>query len=155
MVVESYYYYTIYIIGDIMTREDFVNIKYFTSNEIEATGANIKDVQYELIHSLDRLRVLIGKPIKLQFNGLTTGKHKAKEHPNGLACDIYIIDLSAEDAVKVSLMAASVGFRGIGIYWNGKMWSFHLDLRKTFTTWYGGKPLPGYSWNYKELTFKK
>lgn len=138
-----------------MQARDFEQVKYFTQQEIESTGANIDDVQYVLIEKLSELREAIDRPIKLQKNGITSGKHSAIEHKAGLAIDFYIADLNDYDVVKVILIASEIGFKGIGVYWNGRMWSFHLDLRPELKTWLGTKNEPGYAWEYKQLKFHK
>ncbi|MBU2249106.1 MAG: hypothetical protein KKD77_20330, partial [Gammaproteobacteria bacterium] len=100
----------------------------------------LKDVQYKLIYKLDVFRELIGLPVKLLLNGLTTGDHVAVWHKKGLAVDITIrgeIDLF--EAIKSAWVA---GFRGVGIYWNGKAYSFHLDLRGAFSLWKAVKDKP-------------
>lgn len=112
----------------------------FTPAEIEDTGANLKDVQKETIISIQKFRIYIRRRVKLLRNGITTGRHKASEHPRGLAIDGYL--LPEDGFIDVHLIfkgALEAGFRGIGIYWNQVLYSFHLDLRKIRAHWCGVK----------------
>lgn len=137
-----------------MKYSDFDYINYFTSKEIEDTGASIEDVQYLTINYLDRLRSLVGKPIKILKNGLTTGNHASKTHTEGYAVDFYVVgNLSHSEAVKVALMGVSVGFRGIGVYLNQSgVYSFHFDIRNKFSTWKATKNSFN-KWSYETLEF--
>lgn len=136
-----------------MKHTDFVHIQYFTAREIENTGANIADVEYDLIHNLDRLRQMLKKKIYLLPNGLTTGNHSSKEHPEGIAGDFTIQGITAKDVVKVVVLASYIGFKGIGVYRNENgAYSFHMDLRNELALWKGTKYEDG-GWNYSSLTF--
>ncbi len=141
-----------------MKKEDFAvwGITHFTPEEIQATGADLDKVQGKLIIAMEEFRKVLGRPFVLVKDGMTTGNHKAPEHAGGLAVDGYVPGLdgkddpiTSEDVFKAALKA---GFRGIGIYWNGALYSFHLDLRKDFSFWTGTKPTPGKpGWNYGKL----
>lgn len=141
-----------------MHRQDFHDwkIKYFTPEEFESTGAILDHVQLQLALAMDRFRGYMGRPFALIKHGMTTGKHKAPEHATGLAVDGYVPrlddphdNIKAEDVFKDALLA---GFRGIGVYWNGRIYSFHLDLRPDFSFWTGNKPSPGAGdWKYGKL----
>ncbi|GEM_PF-2089285 len=140
-----------------MNRHDFKDwgIKHFTAEEIEATGADIAKVQLSLVVAMDRFRGYLGRPFNLIKDGMTTGKHKAPEHPSGLAVDGFVPGLdgitspiTAEDVLKCAVKA---GFHGIGIYWNGLIYSFHLDLRPEYSFWTGTKKPGGGSWEYGKL----
>lgn len=136
-----------------MIHTDFIHLNHFTASEIEKTGAFIEDVKYELMYNTNRLRELIGKPIILLPNGLTTGKHKSEYHIIGEAVDFYIEDLTDKEAVMVCFLASAIGFRGIGVYKNKKgVYSFHMDLRSKFGIWKGIKNKSN-TWKYKDLTF--
>lgn len=136
-----------------MKHTDFVHIQYFNAREVENTGAKIEDVEYELIHNLDRLRQMLKKRIHLLPNGLTTGKHSSKEHKEGKAVDFTIQGITAKDVVKVVVLSSSIGFKGIGVYRNEKgAYSFHMDLRNEVALWKGTK-YEGGGWNHSGLTF--
>jgi hypothetical protein len=106
-----------------MERVDFLdwNIKHFTPEEIEATGADLKRVQRVLVIAMDQFRGFLGRPFTLIKHGMTTGIHKAPEHPAGLAVDGFIPGLDGVDdpftAEHVFKAALKAGFRGIGVYW--------------------------------------
>ena len=125
-----------------MIKEDFktFNIHNFSPSEVEATGANINDVKIKTIVSLQSFREFVRRKVLLIKNGITTGIHKATEHQEGLAVDCYLDPLdgsiSIHDIFKGALTA---GFHGIGIYWNGAIYSFHFDHRSRFAFWVGVK----------------
>ena len=131
-----------------MTKSDFVNygIVCFSASEIIATGAQLKDVQARLIQHLDRLRRLLGTPIYLVKNGLTTGSHTSELHADGLAVDCTMGCIEPNAILKTALEA---DFRGIGFYWNKKWTSVHLDLRPAHAFWIGVKK--GSKWSYRAL----
>jgi hypothetical protein len=134
-----------------MLSENFKSLKFFTQREVEATGANIKDVQLGLMLGIDLFRGKIDALIHLLKNGMTTGDHKAEEHPKGEAIDFYF-DI-AMDIRKFIVTAILCGFRGIGIYINDKgQISFHLDLRPDLTIWKAKKNKKGI-WKYETISF--
>jgi len=137
-----------------MNRSDFVFIKRFTPEEIECTGANVEDVDFASLKMLDRLAILLGTPVYLIAGGITTGNHKSEYHKKGRAFDFHLGEITHETAVRVSLWAVYVGFRGVGIYINAKgAYSFHVDSRTTLSTWMGIKTTPRDSWQYESLRF--
>jgi len=113
-----------------MKSEDFESIKYFTEQEVLATGAKLVDVERTLIGRLDLLRAKLGCPIGL--NSLTTGRHVTQSyHYQGVAADIRI-PITMKPAAHVVVQAAiDIGFRGIGVY----TWGFHVDLRENCALW--------------------
>lgn len=139
-----------------MKKSDFEThlIENFTAKEVTDTGAALGDVQLNLMIALQRFRSLIKRRVKLIVNGMTTGKHKAIWHPQGLAADIYLLP---EDGIvpinHIFKSALAAGFKGIGIYYNGVMYSFHLDLRLDLDWWGGYKnPKKGIKdWKYYPL----
>lgn len=112
----------------------------FDQPEVELTGASLAEIQLRLMLSTQLFRTAIGRRVGLIRNGMTTGDHKAPWHPLGLAVDghLYADDGPVElsDIVKAALTA---GFKGIGVYWNGVQFSFHLDLRPDWDFWSGEK----------------
>jgi len=133
-----------------MTKKDFESIHHFTQKEIEATGAKIKDVKFELIKALDNLRGTLGVRMFLQKNGLTTGDHSSPEHAAGLAVDWYVT--TDFHPMMIMAMAVNVGFKIIGIYWNGKMLSYHTALSPYYKKpWLGRKDKPGDPWKYETV----
>jgi len=125
-----------------MLKSDFkkYNIYNFTSSEAEATGASLKDIQKETIISIQKFREYIRRRVLLLHNGITTGKHKAQEHPDGWAIDSYLVP--GDGPINIHLIfkgALTAGFRGIGVYWNQTLYSFHFDLRPVYAFWTGVK----------------
>ena len=130
-----------------MRETDFKKIKNFTKKEVERTGSSIDKVSFELIKKLDDFRDIAGSKIYLLQNGITTGLHKSIYHKNGQAVDFYMDkNLNEQVILEYALMC---GFSGIGIYWNGKKYSYHFDLRKYFKFWAGLKD--GKKWHYIPL----
>lgn len=135
-----------------MIKQDFETLDYFQANEIIATGAKLKDVQYELLFFLDRLRKKLGKPIYLCKNGLTTGMHKNKLHYEGLAADFSIANKNT-DVNLIFKACMETGFKGMGIYYsqNTKNYSFHIDRGKDYRFWTGYKKKGDRDWFYGNL----
>lgn len=137
-----------------MEEKDFAecDIKHFTKEEIERTGAKLADVKTELIIVLDDFRELAGRVVVLLPNGMTTGQHKAKEHPQGKAVDIGFRETDgAVDMQAMFISALEAGFTGIGIYWNGIAYSMHLDMRESYSFWKGTKNHGDTAWRYLPL----
>jgi len=118
-----------------MTPENFLMLNYFTQSEVESTGANIKDVKFELMFRLDAFRRDLGAPVYLLNNGLTTGKHSSPEHPNGEAADVCTGAIMP--VWTVYKCALKNQFRGFGVYWNGIAYSYHLDIGTEYRQWTG------------------
>ncbi len=118
-----------------MELKDFQNLPNFNENEVVATGASIANVQYSTLYMLQQARNILNAPINLLRNGLTSGGHKSILHPNGLAVDFTINDVTnSQDVIKVLL---TVGFKGVGVYhWKNGSVSFHADQRKTVGLWF-------------------
>lgn len=135
-------------------------ISNFTPEEIENTGAKLQDVKILLMCALQQVRTGIGRKVRLLYNGLTTGNHKAKEHPEGKAVDFYLDvgdgPINSFTIILVVIHAIRSGFNGIGIYWNGTTYSFHLDLRpiECFALWVGFKNKRSEGWKYITIVGK-
>ena len=108
----------------------------FTKKEIEDTGASIESIDKHSFRKLILLRKTLNKPIKLLYNGMTTGRHKSKGHPLGKA---YDITTGEEDYYKVFKCAIDAGFKKIGVYWNGSAYSYHLEDAEKCSFWSGTK----------------
>lgn len=125
-----------------MEKTDFKkhNIDNYTPDEVINTGAMLDDVQLRTMIALQTFRTILDRRVGILFNGMTTGKHKAKEHPMGLAVDGFLYpDDGVIDTSVIFKAAVTAGFKGIGIYWNGIQYSFHLDLRSDYGIWGGYK----------------
>jgi len=131
--------------------EDFSvhDIAVCTPNDIEATGANLKDVELETILLLNQYYLLVKRKIVLLPNGLTSGKHMSINHPRGRAVDIAFADTEGPlNIYKAWKKAIQAGWTGIGIYWNGTAYSMHLDRRKDVAFWAGTKAHREKNWRY-------
>jgi len=120
-----------------MRKSDFKKFApFFTWQEAARTGAKIKDIKVRLFMCLFRLRKLLGRRVKLIKNGLTTGRHKSLEHPDGMAADITFYIRDGE--INIGFLYACcvlAGFKGIGIYHNGRVYSVHLHIGKRLRRW--------------------
>ncbi len=139
-----------------MKREDFSHFEFFTLEEVEKTGADISRVKFKTMAAIDNARRMFGKPFHLLYNGMTSGKHTAKQHPNGEAIDFYVNGITPEEEVKLVIALAASGFHGIGIYRNkvGGV-SIHADTREEIATWYGRKTIEQPKRTMYALTFKE
>ena len=140
-----------------MKPEDFKKVRKFTQVEVERTGAKIEDVKAELIFGLDRVRLEVDRRIKPLKNGFTTGKHSSREHPDGKAVDFIFYEkdgvITQDTLYTLHKAGLDNGFMGFGFYFNGRVWSFHLDRRKVYAAWTGRKSAPGKgSWVYKRMS---
>jgi len=135
-----------------MKYEDFLNLRDFSPADVIATGATIESVQADTLYCLQNYATACARVIKLIKNGLTTGSHNAKEHPDGKAVDFYHSpDVSRADILGVVFKMICAGFNGIGIYFNGTIYSFHGDLRDKPTIWTGTKEKVGDPWKYNNI----
>lgn len=120
------------------------NINNFTPAEVCATGAYISDVKTETMIAIQKYREYIRRPVHLIKNGMTTGSHISKAHPEGYAVDFWLHPkdgpINIHQIYKGCLHA---GFRAFGIYWNQKIFSFHGEVsnpyRSDFARWIGVK----------------
>ena len=132
-----------------MQKVDFESIMYFRPKEITDTGATLGSVQLMLIQHLDNFRAILGCPVRLIKNGLTTGRHASKMHVNGLAADVTMDTIEPNAVLRAALEAY---FRGIGFYARNSKWvSVHLDLRPEYAFWRGVKHGNETAWRYLPL----
>jgi len=125
-----------------MNLSDFIKYQIvdFTPAEVMDTGASLHDVQLITMVSMQDFRTHIRRRVHLLFNGITTGTHKAPWHNDGLAVDGALYTEDGPTNIHYIFKAAlSAGFHGIGIYYNGEQYSFHLDHRPIFKFWGGWK----------------
>lgn len=108
----------------------------FKLYEFECKDGNHEvKVHLELIEKLQKLRDLVGKPIKIN-SGYRTKEYNAKiggspksQHVEGTAVDLALPTGISVD--KFADYAEKVGFRGIGKY----PWGIHVDVRETAARW--------------------
>ena len=139
-----------------MKTSDFqdLNITAVSPADVEETGASLDSVQAQTIATLQNVVDTIERPARLIKNGLTTGSHNAKEHAVGLAVDFYFINKVDKSEINQIIFAMiRAGFNGIGVYWNGNIFSFHGDLRATPVVWRGEKSGIEEQWKYTTIIF--
>ena len=125
-----------------MKESDFIkhDIHNFTPAEVRKTGASLAHVQVETMVSLQRFREYIRRRVRLIHNGITTGGHLSPWHTLGKAIDSYLDPRDGEVKThEVFKGAIHSGFKGVGMYWNQKVFSFHFDLRPNYAFWAGVK----------------
>jgi len=133
-----------------MKRTDFDSLEYFSYNEIKLTGALINGLQFVLMDRVDKLRDAIKRRIHPLKNGFNSGEHKSIYHKTGYAIDFTLDPKDGPVDVNYMIcMMEQIGFKGIGVYWNGKQWSFHGDLRQKVGKWKALKV--GGGWLYTPL----
>lgn len=127
--------------------KDF-ELRHVRARDILATGAPLDSVNVFLAVKVDRFVAATGLPFVFLRNGLTTGNHRSSWHPRGLAVDgAFNVDQDQVRIYDVWKTAIECGFHGIGLYWNGVAYSFHLDLRPGLKFW-GGTKVRGVEWKY-------
>ena len=115
--------------------------KDFSRYEFECPcGCSSQMVDQELADKLQIIRSKLGKKIKIT-SGYRCIKHNAKvdgskqsRHLYGIAADWRTLDRSV-NPVALGIIAQSVGFGGIGIYWHSKGAFVHTDTRGGKSTW--------------------
>lgn len=120
------------------------NIENITPYEIVKTGADIKDVKVETIIAAQKFRSYVRRRIFLFKNGLTTGSHFAKAHPEGYAVDFWLHpDDGPINIHQIYKGCLHAGFKAFGVYWNQELYSFHGEVsnpyRPEFARWIGVK----------------
>lgn len=136
-----------------MFEKDLLFCPHFSKNEILNTGARIDEIDAELMQRMENLRVMLNRRIYLMF--ITTGRHATYSyHYTGKAVDFY---LNPEDGVidpsRLIEAALSCGFKGIGVYYNGTAYSFHVDIRFPYTNIWCAIPStnPKEKWTYMPI----
>jgi hypothetical protein len=135
-----------------MKNEDFRKFKNFSYKEVAATGANILMLRMRLFHYLQSFRNTIDRKVIILENGLNSGEHKSLFHQNSEAVDFTLDPDEGEiDVNYIVAILIQTGFKGIGVYWNGEIYSFHADLRYIAGLWKADKSDDGLAWEYEEL----
>ena len=133
---------------------DKYKIKKFTGHEVERTGSRLVDVNVFTMVKLQAFRMhpKVRRAVVLLPGGMTTGEHGSFQHPNGTAVDIAFHELERPLSPKQLVYAAvDVGFRGIGLYYNGTALSMHLDLGPELRRWLWIKPHRSDRWTRIDL----
>lgn len=115
--------------------------KDFVRSEFDCPcGCSTQMVDPELAEKLQRIRTVLGKPIKIT-SGYRCLKHNQdvkggtnSRHRYGMAADWRLKDRSV-NPVALGIIAQAVGFGGVGIYWYGGNAFCHADTRGAKATW--------------------
>ena len=115
--------------------------KNFNKSEFACHGLNCcggkSEISKDLVAALQKLRDLIGKPIKIN-SGYRCKKHNENVggapnsfHVQGLAADISVNGMTIEELKDYVHKIPEFENGGIGLY---KRW-IHVDIRKTKARW--------------------
>lgn len=115
--------------------------KDFSRYEFECPcGCSSQMVDQELVDKLQLIRDKLNKKLKVT-SGYRCIKRNAKvdgskqsRHLYGIAADWRTLDRSV-NPVALGIIAQSIGFGGIGIYWHSKGAFVHTDTRGGKSTW--------------------
>jgi len=129
-----------------MYSKDFLRIHNFSRKEVENTNADYRGIDFVSFLRLDTLRTLINEPMNLLFNGINSGSHSSKEHPDGKAFD-FECKVDFEIIYKFAL---EVGFKGFGVYYDKetRLYTYHVDTGKTYRFWNAYKLRKKDKWIY-------
>jgi len=118
-----------------MKKSDFWRTPDFSYKEVEATGSNVEGVELLAMLTVQKVRTDLDVVIHLCKNGLNSGYHLSKTHPNGDAVDFYFDHYI--DPIVVVIAMIKAGFTGIGVYRNvGGFYSYHGDIGEVFRKWF-------------------
>ena len=117
--------------------------KNFSRDEFECPcGCSSQMVEQELVDKLQLIRDKLGQKLKVT-SGYRCVKHNANKkvrgsqtsrHLYGIAADWRTLNRSV-NPVALGIIAQSVGFGGIGIYWHSQGAFVHTDTRGGKSTW--------------------
>lgn len=107
--------------------------KNFTMDELKCKHCGKCEMQFDLLNSLQTLRDLFGKPLRIssgyrcEEHNKAVGGAEDSQHTKGVAVDIDTSRMSASDKLNLLELITKVGFTGVGV---AKTF-FHVDTRKT------------------------
>ena len=136
-----------------MTDAEMATIRHFSKAEIIQSGGNPAGLSYDLFRRADVWRDLVGWPVSIPLGGTNSGHHISNTdvHAVGEALDVYRKDGLPVNYNYAFRAALQVGFMGIGIYWNGFIYSFHFDVRNYQAWWYGVRKPGELEWRYYDI----
>lgn len=115
---------------------EFFNISCVNADDIVSTGATLESVNVFTIIRFQEFVDAASVSFALVSNGLTSGTHNSTLHRKGLAIDIALSEpLRAYNTWKHAVRF----FGGVGLYYNSKCYSLHLDMRPTPAFWCASK----------------
>lgn len=115
----------------------------FTCDEFECPcGCETQMIDRELADKLQRIRDMLGVPLKVTSGyrcikhnrSKTVGGSPNSRHVYGFAADWRTLNRTV-NPVALGIIAQSVGFGGIGIYWHSRGAFVHADTRNGKATW--------------------
>lgn len=132
---------------------EWYGITKFSPTEVVNTGADLATVKLSLMLALQKFRTdhRINRPVLLLQGGMTSGKHRALEHPRGEAADITFRLGETPEHTDLINAAHEAGFKGVGLYHNCVAYSLHLDVGPTYRSWAAFKRHGETEWTYISL----
>lgn len=121
-----------------MTALEWSTIKYFRPKEFDSPDApgSGEQMRWAFVWALDKLRAAWGRPLIVN-SGWRTERHntlvggvKNSAHRRGWAADLHCSGL--DEAVRLGLLAAMLGFRRVGVSLKGTV--VHLDMDPALPT---------------------
>jgi len=114
-----------------MTQAEWDLVNFFKPHEFDSKnqpGSGFNNMKYEFVKQLDQLRARWGRinvtsGYRSPEHNTAVGGVKDSSHTRGYAADLATDNL--EDAIKLAIVAARVGFVRIGVDLKGKL--VHVD----------------------------
>jgi hypothetical protein len=118
---------------------DFANMLWLTEKMIRDIGGNPDAMNEFALCAFDQFAFgMEANHVKvvLMHNGMNSGKHTSKEHPEGKAIDFALVARTYPPIIEIMMRAAFCGFTGFGVYYNSKgIYSYHVHTGPRFASW--------------------
>lgn len=133
-----------------MLVKELIHCPHFSQKELTQDGTALKLIPLQLMQKFEDFRIKLNKRIKILCIG--GGKHLPNSmHNTCEAIDFYIFpqdgNVSNQNIIELAIDSK---FKGVGVYWNGTINSYHLDTRDECQLWSGVKS-SGNSWKYGSI----
>ena len=132
-----------------MNAQDLKDFKIdnFPASEWTNSGAKLEDVNICTAVCLQKFRLDIDEVVDILHNGVTSGKHSARAHPEGRAVDVFVHNVI--DPMDIVISACNVGFTAVGVYYCEEtgLYTFHLEIGPR-RFWRGWKKKKSDSWTF-------
>lgn len=130
-----------------MTKEQLNTLLFTKEKDIVDNHGTVEGMDYQTLLNFDNLCLNLqdyGCKAIILDNGLNSGDHVSESHKKGEAID-FTIDKDILLFTIIVLMVRA-GFNGIGVYYNGNVYSFHGDIG-SIRQWVGFKKKGEKQWH--------